>query len=120
MDIYYTNRLYNTWNIWSFPKNLSDSINSKNFDAYFSMNEQGLASFVSSREFDNQQVFLTSTISPDNHSSVKQATPHSINKNNHVPLSEGMIVSLLDSPEIPIILFEEGSSEVRPSFQNVI
>ncbi|WKN42318.1 OmpA family protein [Tunicatimonas pelagia] len=120
MDIFYADRLYNTWNIWSLPKNLSDSINSEFFDAYFSMNEQGAASFVSSRKSDNQQLFLTDLVSGDDSSSAELSTFHITSKSDHTPLDEDMITSLLGSPEIPIVLFEEGSSEVKPSFQNVI
>src|SRR5690606_29412745 len=36
-DIFYCDRLYNSWDTWSTPKNLGEKLNSKNFDAYFSM-----------------------------------------------------------------------------------
>lgn len=48
-DIFYCERLYNSWETWSMPKNLGDKINSKAFDAYFSMSGDSLAYFVSNR-----------------------------------------------------------------------
>jgi outer membrane protein OmpA-like peptidoglycan-associated protein len=36
-DIFYCDRLFDSWETWSVPKNLGDKINSKSFEAYFSM-----------------------------------------------------------------------------------
>jgi len=35
-DIYYTERKYGSWDVWTKPVNLGPVINSKNFEAYFS------------------------------------------------------------------------------------
>lgn len=48
-DIFYCERLYNSWETWSVPKNLGDEINSKGFDAYFSMAGDSVAYFASNR-----------------------------------------------------------------------
>lgn len=50
-DIFYSDRLYDSWETWTIPKNLGNKINSKKFDAYFSMRDS-LAFFSSNR--DNQ------------------------------------------------------------------
>jgi len=36
-DIFYCDRLFDSWETWSVPKNLGDKINSPVFDAYFSL-----------------------------------------------------------------------------------
>jgi len=36
-DIYCSERLYNSWETWSVPRNLGSRVNSKAFDAYFSI-----------------------------------------------------------------------------------
>jgi WD40-like Beta Propeller Repeat len=49
-DIFYCDRLYDSWEIWSAPKNLGDRVNSKSFDAYFSIYGDSIAYFSSNRE----------------------------------------------------------------------
>jgi hypothetical protein len=47
-DIFYCERLDDTWNNWSAPVNLGNKINSNKFDAYFSMHDS-VAYFCSNR-----------------------------------------------------------------------
>jgi hypothetical protein len=49
-DIFYSERLYNSWETWSAPVNLGDVVNSKKFDAYFSIYGDSVAYFTSNRE----------------------------------------------------------------------
>ena len=49
-DIFYCDRLYDSWEIWSAPKNLGESVNSKSFDAYFSIYGDSVAYFSSNRK----------------------------------------------------------------------
>lgn len=49
-DIFYSDRLYNSWETWSLPVNLGKEINSKKFDAYFSIYGDSIAYFSSNRE----------------------------------------------------------------------
>jgi hypothetical protein len=49
-DIFYSERLYNSWETWSVPVNLGNSINSKKFDAYFSIYGDTIAYFASNRD----------------------------------------------------------------------
>lgn len=48
-DIFYCDRLFDSWETWSAPKNLGDKINSKYFDGYFS-NFDSISFFTSSRD----------------------------------------------------------------------
>jgi hypothetical protein len=48
-DIFYCDRLYNSWDTWSAPRNLGEKLNSKNFDAYFSIYGDTIAYFSSNR-----------------------------------------------------------------------
>jgi outer membrane protein OmpA-like peptidoglycan-associated protein len=55
-DIFYCDRLFDSWETWSVPKNLGDKINSKSFDAYFSMYDSvGLLS--STRDDKSSSIF---------------------------------------------------------------
>jgi hypothetical protein len=48
-DIFYSDRLYDSWETWSAPKNLGNKINSKGFDAYFALYGDSLAYLASNR-----------------------------------------------------------------------
>lgn len=49
-DIFYSERLYNSWETWSVPVNLGNVVNSKKFDAYFSIYRDSVAFFASNRD----------------------------------------------------------------------
>jgi hypothetical protein len=49
-DIYYSDRLYDSWETWSAPVNLGEQVNSKKFDAYFSIYGDTVAYFSSNRD----------------------------------------------------------------------
>jgi hypothetical protein len=49
-DIFYSERLYNSWETWSAPVNLGPVVNSKKFDAYFSIYGDSVAYFTSNRD----------------------------------------------------------------------
>jgi hypothetical protein len=49
-DIFYSERLYNSWETWSLPVNLGNLVNSKKFDAYFSIYGDSIAYFASNRD----------------------------------------------------------------------
>lgn len=49
-DIFYSERLYNSWETWSVPVNLGKKVNSKKFDAYFSLYGDSVAYFASNRD----------------------------------------------------------------------
>jgi Tol biopolymer transport system component len=49
-DIFYSERLYDSWETWSAPVNLGTTVNSNKFDAYFSLYGDTLAFFASNRE----------------------------------------------------------------------
>lgn len=49
-DIFYSERLYNSWETWSLPVNLGKVVNSRKFDAYFSIYGDSVAYFASNRD----------------------------------------------------------------------
>ena len=48
-DVFYSDRLYNSWEAWSTPKNIGTKINSEGFDAYFSIYGDSIAYFTSNK-----------------------------------------------------------------------
>ena len=59
-DIYMSQRLYDSWEVWSTPENLGPAINSDKFDAYFSLYDS-TAYFVSNRDGELSDIY-TSTV----------------------------------------------------------
>jgi hypothetical protein len=49
-DIFFSDRLYDSWEAWSVPQNLGEVINSKSFDAFFSIYGDSLCYFTSNRD----------------------------------------------------------------------
>ncbi len=48
-DIFYSDRMYDSWQTWSVPRNLGNKINSEKFDAYFSISTDSTCFFSSDR-----------------------------------------------------------------------
>jgi hypothetical protein len=48
-DVFYSDRLYDSWETWSTPRNMGEQINSKSFDAYFSLYGDSVGYFTSNR-----------------------------------------------------------------------
>ncbi|HCZ36430.1 MAG TPA: hypothetical protein DHV26_10950 [Cytophagales bacterium] len=49
-DVLVSERLYGTWDIWSVPKNLGNTINTKGFDSYFSIYGDTIAYYARGNE----------------------------------------------------------------------
>lgn len=49
-DIFYSERVYESWETWSVPVNLGPLVNSKKFDSYFSIYGDSVAFFASNRD----------------------------------------------------------------------
>jgi hypothetical protein len=54
--------LYDSWETWSVPVNLGSSLNSKKFDAYFSIYGDSVAYFASNRESQYADLFKAKVI----------------------------------------------------------
>ncbi|MCU0416624.1 MAG: OmpA family protein [Cytophagaceae bacterium] len=69
-DVYMTRRLDNSWNKWSKPVNLGDSINTPDWDAYFITDASGVYGYIVSSEnsfgeSDIYKIKLPSSIRPE-------------------------------------------------------
>ncbi|MBT1686402.1 OmpA family protein [Dawidia soli] len=59
-DVFYSDRMYDNWEIWSVPKNLGEPVNSKGFDAYFSLYGDSVAFFASNRDGKFSDIYRSS------------------------------------------------------------
>jgi len=60
-DVYVSTRLDDSWKNWTRPLNLGEPINSKDYDAYFTVSEGNDIYFVSDRESNYYDIFYTRT-----------------------------------------------------------
>jgi hypothetical protein len=58
-DIYFSDRLYSSYETWSTPRNLGQTINTTGFDAYFSIYGDSLAFFSSNRNGGRSELYST-------------------------------------------------------------
>ncbi len=56
-DVFYSDRLYGSWTVWSKPVNLGRPINSEKYDAYFSIQDDSVVFFSSNREGELADVY---------------------------------------------------------------
>jgi hypothetical protein len=56
-DIFYSDRLYESWEVWSAPKNLGLKINSPAFESFFSIYHDSVAFFSSNRNRDYSDIY---------------------------------------------------------------
>lgn len=63
-DIFYSDRLYESWDIWSAPKNLGVKINSPAFESFFSMYYDSVAFFSSSKNRDFSDLYRVAVFKP--------------------------------------------------------
>lgn len=61
-DIFMTQRLYDTWNVWTRPVNLGRNINSEGFDAYFSLSGDKKAYFASNKDGGFSDIYMSEQI----------------------------------------------------------
>lgn len=64
-DVFFSDRLYNSWDNWSVPKNLGEKINSKTFDAFFTIHGDSVAFFSSNRAGKSADIFMSRIILKD-------------------------------------------------------
>ncbi|MFA0963165.1 hypothetical protein AB9P05_15285 [Roseivirga sp. BDSF3-8] len=58
-DLYVSERLYGTWNVWSQPVNLGRTVNSEYFDAYPGLSTDGTLYFSSNRGGELSDIYKT-------------------------------------------------------------
>jgi hypothetical protein len=59
-DIFYSDRLYESWEVWSAPKNLGLKINSPAFESFFSIYNDSVAFFSSNRNKNSSDIYKVS------------------------------------------------------------
>lgn len=138
-DIYYSKRLDNTWQNWSEPVNLGSEINSRQFEAYFTMTDSVTAYYASNklsgRLSDILKTKLIPVVEKEEEEVVAVAKKPEVEE---VPIPEEFVakaptaeekeVEKVEEPELepyPLdiavdILFEFGSSEILLKYKEIL
>lgn len=113
-DIFMSRRLYDSWIIWSKPINLGPDINSSGFDAYLSLYDDKEAFFVSTRNGEFADIYMTEVVAVETNKETAL-----INKSKY-KLTETEIQELLGMPVARTIYFDFESFDVAPSSRELI
>lgn len=101
-DIFYSDRLYDSWETWTAPKNIGEKINSKGFDGYFTTYYDSLIFCIQ----DGQMVQALG---------VKRREELVFDQRQIKYLSDNEIKNVLGISVVSLIEFESNVTEVSPS-----
>jgi outer membrane protein OmpA-like peptidoglycan-associated protein len=61
-DVFASDRLYESWTVWSTPVNLGGKVNSQKFDSYVSMYKDSIGYFSSNRNSNQSEIYQIAVI----------------------------------------------------------
>lgn len=103
-DIFYCERLYDSWETWSAPVNLGPEINSKKFDAYFSIYGDSVSYFTSNRDSNFADIYEASV-----------STIETILSDGQEYMTDELMARRLGGEVNRRIVFENSSLELLPA-----
>jgi hypothetical protein len=106
-DIFYSDRLYESWEVWSAPKNLGLKINSPAFESFFSIYHDTVAYFSSNR---NQQFSDIYRVSVFPFEEATEEDYYQYLSNDEVKRVSGVVFD-------PVLYFEPGISDINAEQQ---
>src|SRR5688500_13109968 len=106
-DIFYSDRLYESWEVWSAPKHLGLKINSAAFESFFSIYHDTVAYFSSNR---NQQFSDIYRVSVFPFEEATEEDYYQYLSNDEVKRVSGGVLD-------PVLYFEHGNSEMNAEQQ---
>lgn len=101
-DIFYSDRLYDSWETWTAPRNLGEKINTKGFDGYFMTCFDSLVYYIQDGQIVQALV-------------VKQQAELVFDQQQEKYLGDSEIKEALGSNVISLVEFESGVAEISPA-----
>ena len=101
-DIFYSDRLYESWEVWSAPKNLGLKINSPAFESFFSIYHDTVAFFSSNRNRDYSDIYRVAVF----------PVKHDDEVDYYQYLSDEEVKKVGGVAFNPVLLFNPGSTEL--------
>lgn len=108
-DIFVSERLYDSWDIWSVPKNLGPEINSKNFDAFFTLTSDSTVYLASNRNGKNADIYESYVVVDK--TNIYKARMDSLIKEANAILAELRTIKERNSEEL-LFLYDYNKFEV--------
>ena len=102
-DIFYSDRLYESWEIWSAPKNLGLKINSPAFESFFSIYYDTVAFFSSTRNRQFSDIYRVSVFPVKEES---EEDYYQYLSNDEIRKVSGVVFD-------PVLYFEPGVSDIN-------
>jgi len=118
MDIFMSERLYNSWTVWSKPENLGDKINSSAFDGYYREYGDSLAFFSSNRSGALADIFEVKLKLSS--SDINTAVSEKENNPDTVYLNDQDIIFYFGFTFSPTIKFVENTSEITQKSKELL
>ena len=109
-DIFMSERLYDSWTIWTKPKNLGKQVNSEAFDSYFSMYGDSVCFFSSNRGGGSSDIY-TSTLEIKRRSILQDSIDKIVQEAEVLLADISNDVDMAD-PESKLISFSSRNAEV--------
>jgi hypothetical protein len=111
-DIFYTDRLDDTWTSWSAPVNLGNIVNTEGFDAYFSMNDS--VAWFSSRNGISTDIYKVKIVRPEDRR--KAAVSNILSEANSMlaDLNDDTYDSLSSFTQSVFVTFEKNTAILSP------
>jgi OmpA-OmpF porin, OOP family len=101
LDIYMSARLGDSWTNWSAAQALPASVNTENFDGYFSVNKNGDAYFARNKKGGLSDVFYTKmSVVVDEPEPVKEPEPEPVKEPEPVVVKEPEPVKIAEPPVV--------------------
>jgi WD40-like Beta Propeller Repeat len=107
-DIFYSERLFDSWETWSVPKNLGEGINSPAFDAYFSISDSASV-FASNRVGKSADIFQSQIIPKEKPKPIQVVAQY---------LSKEEVTRLVGVA--PTLIFKENESDLTESHKQIL
>lgn len=106
-DIFVSERLYDSWTVWSAPKNLGGKINSEAFDAYLTIAEDSTVIFSSNRGGQLSDLYQSTFLG-------NEKTAQMVLKENLIKEAKGILAELRgdNSDKEYFIEFEDQSADI--------
>lgn len=106
-DVFVSYRLYDSWETWTVPRNLGEKVNSKKFDAYFSLYGDTLAYFTSTRNGRFADIYTT-------------RVSEAVLERDVIPLQEDEIDSLIGTNVARKVEFNDRSTSLSANQRELL
>jgi hypothetical protein len=120
-DIFMSERQYGSWEVWSIPKNLGPDINSKKFDAYFSIYGDSLCFFASNRGGKMSDIYR-SKVTIDYGKKEQMKVDSLVNETkdllNQLRTSTGSVTNVSEGKTL--VQFDDNAARIQSSSEDVV